>query len=39
VPGILHPLKSGDVVHLGDVSFIFLDVGAFASHLPALAGR
>jgi hypothetical protein len=39
VPGIPHPLKSGDVVHLGDVSFIFLDVAAFASHLPALAGR
>ena len=39
VPGVPHPLKSGDVVHLGDVSFIFLDVAAFASHLPALAGR
>lgn len=39
VPGTPQTLKSGDVLHLGDLSFLFLDVAAFASHLPALAGR
>jgi hypothetical protein len=39
VPGTPQTLKSGDVLHLGDISFLFLDVAAFASHLPALAGR
>jgi len=38
VPGASHTLRSGDVVHLGDVSFLFLDVGGLASHLPALTG-
>jgi hypothetical protein len=36
VAGIPHTLRSGDVVHLGDVSFLFLDVDGLASHLPAL---
>lgn len=31
-------LRSGDVVQLADVVFLFLDAGAFFSHLPALAG-
>lgn len=38
-PGTAQAIKSGDVLHLGDVSFLFLDVAAFAAHLPALAGR
>jgi hypothetical protein len=38
VPGTSHTLRSGDVVHLGDVSFLFLDVDGLASHLPALTG-
>lgn len=39
VPGEARPFRSGDILHLGDVSFLFLDVAAFASHLPALVGR
>ncbi len=31
-------LRSGDVLELGDVAFLFLDAGAFFSHLPALGG-
>ena len=38
VPGAVQVLRSGDVVHLGDVSFVFLDPQAFHSHLPALSG-
>ncbi|MDP2343906.1 MAG: FHA domain-containing protein [Deltaproteobacteria bacterium] len=30
-------LRSGDVLQLGDVVFLFLDGAAFFSHLPALA--
>lgn len=37
-PGVAQPLRSGDVVHLGDCSFVFLDPQAFHSHLPALTG-
>ena len=36
VAGLPHALRSGDVVHLGDVSMLFLDVDGLASHLPAL---
>ncbi len=39
VPGISQSLRSGDVVHLGDVSFVFLDARALYSHLPALTGQ
>lgn len=39
VPGASQLLKSGDILHLGDVSFLFLDARGFASHLPALVGR
>jgi len=38
VPGTPQTLRSGDVVHLGDVSFVFLDARALYSHLPALTG-
>lgn len=38
VPGTPQSLRSGDVVHLGDVSFVFLDARALYSHLPALTG-
>jgi hypothetical protein len=38
VPGVAHALRSGDVVHFGDVSFVFLDAKALYSHLPALTG-
>lgn len=39
VPGIVQPLRSGDVVHLGDLSFVFLDTRALYTHLPALCGQ
>jgi pSer/pThr/pTyr-binding forkhead associated (FHA) protein len=39
VPGEARPFRSGDILHIADVSFLFLDVAAFASHLPALVGR
>jgi hypothetical protein len=38
VPGVAHALRSGDVVHFGDVSFVFLTAQALFSHLPALTG-
>lgn len=39
VPGRPQAIRSGDILHLADVSFLFLDAAAFASHLPALVGR
>jgi hypothetical protein len=39
VPGVPHAIRSGDVLHLGDVSLLFLDVDSFAAFLPALTGR
>lgn len=39
VAGQPQTVRSGDVLGLGDVSFLFLDVRAFYSHLPALAGN
>jgi hypothetical protein len=39
VPGMPHAIRSGDVLHLGDVSLLFLDVDSFAAFLPALTGR
>ena len=39
VPGQPQSVRSGDVLGFGDVSFLFLDVRAFYSHLPALAGN
>ena len=38
VPGIPQGLRSGDVVQLGDFCFVFIDVRALFSHLPALLG-
>jgi hypothetical protein len=38
LPGEVHRLRSGDVIQLADVVFVFLDAAAFCSHLPALAG-
>ncbi len=38
IAGTPQSLRSGDVLQVGDVSFLFLESGAFYSHLPALAG-
>jgi hypothetical protein len=39
LPGAPQAVRSGDVLHLGDVSLLFLDVAQFAAVLPALVGR
>jgi hypothetical protein len=38
VPGTPQQVRSGDVVSLGDVSFVFLEGAAFHEFLPALTG-